>query len=305
VFDVVIIGAGPAGLSAALMLGRCRRRVIVCDSGTPRNAASRALHGFLTRDGMAPAELLRAGREEVHRYGIEIRDVGVADVEPIASGFLVRLQNGDELRSGMVLLATGVRDRLPAVEGIDECYGVSVFHCPYCDGWETRDRRIVALGRSAAAAGLAVALKTWSDHVVLCTDGRARLPANRRAELDGSGIAVREERVVRIEHERGQVQRVVLARSGALECDAIFFSTGQDPQSHLPRRLGCELTSKQVVKTDHLGRTCVPGLYVVGDASRDVQFAIVAAAEGAKAAVAINTALQQRSREAAAAARPG
>jgi thioredoxin reductase len=245
------------------------------------------------------------GREEVHGYGIEIRDVGVDDVQPIESGFVVRLENGEQLQSRMVLLATGVHDDLPALDGIDRCYGVSVFHCPYCDGWEVRDRRIVALGRGAAAAGLAIALRTWSNDVVLCTDGRVRLPSTRRAELDGFGIPIREERLARIEHEDGYVRRLIPTAGEAIDCDAIFFSTGQRPQSDLPRRLGCELTSKRVVKTDHLGRTCVPGLYVVGDASRDVQFAIVAAAEGAKAAVAINTALQQRSRELAAAARLG
>lgn len=305
VLDVVIIGAGPAGLSAALVLGRCRRRVVVCDRGTPRNTRSRALHGYLTRDGIAPADLLVAGRAEVRRYGVDIRDVGVADVQPFESGFGVRLDTGAELKSRMVLLATGVRDHVPALEGVDACYGVSVFHCPYCDGWEVRDRRIVALGRSAAAAGLAVALTTWSPDVVLCTDGRVRLPRTRRAELAAVGIPVREERLARVEHVNGHVQRIILSTGDAIDCNAIFFATGQSPQSELPRRLGCELTSKNVVKTDHLGRTCVPGFYVVGDASRDVQFAIVAAAEGAKAGVAINAALQQELREATAAARLG
>ena len=305
VLDVAIIGAGPAGLSAALVLGRCRRQVVVCDRGTPRNARSRALHGYLTRDGIAPADLLSAGRDEVRGYGIDIRDVGVADVQPLEPGFVVRLNTGDELHCRMVLFATGVRDHVPALEGIEPCYGVSVFHCPYCDGWEVRDQRMIVLGRSAGAAGLAVALKTWSEDVVLCTEGRVRMPHARRAELADFGIAVREERLARVEHDNGRVHRLVLANGGAIDCDAIFFSTGQSPQSDLPRRLGCELTSKNVVKTDHLGRTCVPGLYVVGDASRDVQFAIVAAAEGAKAGVAINAALQQLRKAAVAAAWPG
>lgn len=299
VLDVVIIGAGPAGLSAALMLGRCRRRAVVCDRGTPRNAASYALHGFLTRDGIKPTDLLRIGRGELEEYGVPLRNVEVQGVERTRDGFDCVLETGERLESRMVLFATGVRDRLPAIDGLEACYGITVFHCPYCDGWEQRDRQIAVLGRTAGAAGLALALKTWSDRVVLCTNGRARLPVPRRVELDAFQIPVRDERLLRVEHEDGRVRRLVCAGGAHIECDAIFFATGQSPQSDLPARLGCEITRRGVVKTDRLGHTCVPGLYVVGDASRDVQFAVVAAAEGAKAAVAINAALQQQARTAA------
>lgn len=293
-YDVVIVGGGPAGLSAALILGRSRRRVLVCDSGTPRNAASSALHGYLTRDGMPPLELLRLGRQELRQYGVELREIAVTGAHRNGDGFDVTLHGADGVRARMLLLATGVRDELPAVEGIDECYGISVHHCPYCDGWEHRDERLAVIGHGAAAAGLALSLTTWSDTVIVCSNGPARVNREQRERLAAHRIPVREEPLARVAHDNGRVQALVLASGDRVACDGIFFTGRQRQQCDLPRRLGCEFTHKGTVKTDHLGETCVPGLFVVGDASRDVQFVVVAASEGAKAGVAINKALQAR-----------
>jgi thioredoxin reductase len=291
--DVIIVGGGPAGLSAALVLGRCRRHVLVCDAGQPRNNASRALHGYLTRDGIAPQELLRLGREELRPYGIELRQITVTGASCRAgSGFDVTLETGERLQARALLLATGVRDELPAVPGMHECFGISVHHCPYCDGWEVRDKSLVVVGRGGAAAGLALSLKTWSDRVAICSNGRARLNPIHRQQVLAQRIRVYETIISRLEHDHGQLRAVVFASGERMPCEAVFFAAAQHPQSDLPLRFGCELTRRGVVKTDDLGHTHVPGLYVVGDASRDVQFAVVAAAEGAKAAVAINTALQ-------------
>lgn len=298
VYDVVIVGGGPAGLSAALVLGRCRRRVLVCDAGEPRNRAASALHGYLTRDGTPPLELLRLGREELRAYGIEFQRLTVTGVEPFEEGFDVTVERGTRIRAKTVLLATGVRDHLPEVPGIRECYGVSVHHCPYCDGWEVRDKALAVIGGGAAGAGLALSLKTWSDRVVLCTNGRSRLDRRQREQLAAHDIVVRQERIAHLIHDRGWVSGVALHGRETLPCEAIFFASGQAQQSGLPSRLGCEFTAKGAVKTDHLGQTCVPGVFVVGDASRDVQFVIVAAAEGAKAGVAINRTLQERAGQA-------
>ena len=291
-YDVVIVGGGPAGLSAALVLGRCRRRVLVCDAGQPRNARAAALYGYLTRDGTPPLELLRLGLDELRRYGIEVQHVTVTDVEPFEDGFDVTVERGTKLRARMVLLATGVRDQLPDIPGIDECYGVSVHHCPYCDGWEVRDKALAILGSGAGGAGLALSLKTWSDRITLCTNGRARLSRRQRDQLAAQQIEIREERLERADHDEGHVTGLVPRRGDVIACEAVFFATGQAQQSALPQALGCDFTRRGTVKTDHLGQTCVPGVFVVGDASRDVQFVIVAAAEGAKAGVAINRALQ-------------
>jgi thioredoxin reductase len=294
VYDVVIVGGGPAGLSAALVLGRCRRQVLVCDAGTPRNASSRALHGYLTRDGVAPPEFLRLAREELRQYGIEPLASAVTEIACIKDIFRLTLDDGQTLSTRAVLLATGVHDEIPDVPGLEECYGITVHHCPYCDGWEVRDRQLAVLGHGGAAAALALSLKTWSRDVTICTNGQARIHLRHRKQLDEQRILVYESAIDRIDHVGGHVQRLLLADGKAVPCDAIFFATHQRPQSDLPRQLGCELTRKGVVKTDHLGQTRIPGLYVAGDASRDVQFVIVAAAEGAKAAVAINKSLQAR-----------
>lgn len=294
-FDVVIVGGGPAGLTAALVLGRCRRHVLVCDAGKPRNAASRELHGYLTRDGIAPLEFLRLASEELLHYGIERRAATVTAIACLEEGFILTLDDGVSVEARAVLVATGVRDRLPEVPGIEECFGITVHHCPYCDGWEVRDRRLAVIGQGASGAALALSLKTWSRDVTICSNGRARIHPRHRTQLEEQHIAVHEARIERVEHAGGRVQRLFLRNGTVVPCEAIFFSTGQKPQSDIPRQLGCELTRKGVVKTDHLGHTRVPGLYVAGDASRDVQFVIVAAAEGAKAAVAINKSLQAMS----------
>jgi len=293
-YDVVIVGGGPAGLSAALVLGRCRRRVLLCDAGSPRNGRARELHGYLTRDGMPPLELLGAGRRELTPYGIELRDVRVTGVDTNPDGFTVAMADGRAANARMVLIAGGVSDELPDIPGLDDCYGITAHHCPYCDGWEEREKTVAVIGNGASGSALALALKTWSDKILLCTNGRARLQAVHRAQLASHDIEVQGRRITQVEHDRGHVRFLALDGGDRIACDAIFMSTHQRPQCEMPKVLGCALTRQGLVKTDHLGQTRVPGLYVAGDASRDVQFVIVAAAEGAKAAVAINKALQAR-----------
>ena len=293
-YDVVIVGGGPAGLSAALVLGRCRRQVLVCDAGTPRNARSQALHGYLTRDGTSPLEFLRLGREELRAYGIEPRVATVTGIERAPEGFEVIFQTAERVRARAVLLATGVHDDVPTIPGVAECYGISVHHCPYCDGWEARGKTIAVLGETTSPAGLALSLKTWSDNVIAFTNGRARVTAAQRRQLDVYGIGLEHGAIDRVAHDNGRLTAVILSRGDAIPCDAMFFTAPQRQQCNIARDLGCEFTRGGTVKTDNLGTTCVPDLYVVGDASRDVQFVVVAAAEGAKAGVAINQALQRR-----------
>jgi thioredoxin reductase len=290
-FDVIVVGGGPAGLSAALMLGRCRRHVLVCDRGEPRNRRSRALHGYLTRDGIDPPSLNDLGRRELAAYGVAFRCVGVTGARRDGASYRVSLANGAEERARFLLLATGVVDDLPAISGFEECYGRSIFHCPYCDGWEWRDRPLAALGRGKEIAGLALGLKTWSADVVACTHG-APLERRLRERLARNGIAVRTEPIAALEHEAGELVALKLASGESMARDALFFATDQHPQSPLAVALGCTLTRRGAVKTGTLCDTNVDRVFVAGDASRDAQFAVVAAAEGVKAAVAINRALQ-------------
>jgi thioredoxin reductase len=291
-YDCLVAGAGPAGLSAALMLGRCRRRVLVCDTGAPRNRWSHAVHGFLTRDGTAPSTLLALARAELRPYDtVELREARVIDAVRVGEGFLVRCEDGREIRSRKLLLATGVVDELPAIPGIEAFYGRSVHHCPYCDGWEWRDRPIASYGREEHGAALAVTLSVWSRDVVVCTDGPVTFSAPTRERLRARGIRVREERVVRLDGTAGLLERIVFDAGDPEERCALFFATGQRQASELPARLGCRFTEHGAVATGKCEATNVPGLYVCGDASKEAQFVVVAAAEGAEAGMAINKAL--------------
>ncbi len=244
-YDVIVVGGGPAGLSAALMLGRCRRRVLLCDLGQPRNRRSHAVHGYLTRDGIAPAQLNAFGRGELEAYGVELRKVGVTDARWEADRFQVTMGTDSE-HARFLLIATGVVDDLPAVTGIEECYGRSVFHCPYCDGWEWRDRRLAVLGRGRDGAGTALALKTWSADIVLCTNG-ARLQPAIRERLARNDIAVKTAPIARLDHSEGRLSAVALSDGELLARDALFFAqrpasaigSGRSPRMHAePARHG-------------------------------------------------------------------
>jgi len=288
-YDVIIVGGGPAGLSAATILGRARRRVVVFDDGNYRNEASRGIHGFLSRDGIHPAELRRIAREQLARYDVEYLGNHVTSAHPISEGFVVILDDGSELRCRKLLLATGVRDHLPEIEGARRFYGAGVYHCPYCDGWEVRDRPLAALGPKCA--GLAVSLKTWSDDVVLCTGGPTRLKAGDAARLDRLGIRVHQQPILRLDGADA-LELIAFADGTTIPCRGLFFDSTQSQTCDLAESLGCAFNNKGTVRTGKLEGTNVPGLFVAGDASRDVQLAVVAAAEGAKAAIAINTELQ-------------
>jgi thioredoxin reductase len=292
VFDVIVVGGGPAGLSAALMLGRCRRRVLLCDDGKPRNAQSRALHGYLSRDGISPADLNALGRAELQKYGVEVRNQRVSAARRQNEGFEVSLPDGRLERSRFLLIATGVVDELPDLPGLRDCYGRSVFHCPYCDGWERREQRIAVLGARKGGVQLALSMKTWSDRVVLLTNG-TRLDSKGRARLARNNIEVIAAPIARCAHADGLLTAIEFASREPVQCEALFFTTGQHPRCDLASTLGCAFNKKGTVETGILSETNVPGVFVAGDASHDAQFVVVAAAEGAKAALAINKALQR------------
>jgi thioredoxin reductase len=290
--EVVVVGAGPAGLSAALMLGRCRRRVLVLDSGEYRNAAARQSHGFLTRDGIAPDELRRLGHEELRRYEtVHVRQERVVDAARAGDGFVVSLAGGARIACRKLLLATGLVDELPAIEGLPPLYGERVFHCPYCDGFEVRDQPLAVHGVGDRCGGAyAILLTQWSRQLILMTDGPAQLSEPMREAVRARGVEVEERRVRRMVGS-GDGLQLELEDGTRIWRRALFFDLTASQRCDLARRLGAEIDRRGGVCVDRHEATRVPGLYVAGDASRDALQTIVAAGEGCSAALAINTAL--------------
>ena len=291
--DVIVIGGGPAGLSAALVLGRCRRRVLLCDSGRYRNAATHAMHGFLTRDGLPPAQLRQIAREQLKQYPVEILDMAVADARQDGDVFEVTLVSGERLRARKILLATGLVDELPELEGLKDFYGTSVFHCPYCDAWEVRDKPLSVFSNGAEGVKLSATVRMWSDDVILFTNGPVDLEKEDADLLDRLGITLCQGRVARIEGKDGILERVVLEDGGSVPRRAMFLKTKQKQCSDLAKKLRVPMTEENGIKKGgKYEETYVRGVFVAGDASKDLLMAIVAASEGAQAAFGINCELQ-------------
>ncbi|RZK62366.1 MAG: NAD(P)/FAD-dependent oxidoreductase [Hymenobacter sp.] len=296
-YDVLIIGAGSAGLSAALTLGRCRRRVLLADSGPTRNAPSGAVHSFFTRDGIRPTQLLQLGREQLAPYpSVEARELKIKALAKLADGFRATGENGQghavHLTARRVLLTTGVTDVLPPLPGFRELWGSSVLHCPYCHGYEVRDQPLAVYGRGKAVVGLALLLSRWSSDVVVVTNGPGHLTDYARQRLRRQGIPVRETPIARlVGTAQGGLRCVEFTDGTYLERSALFLHPPQEQRSPLAAALGARITHKGAVWVDKNARTTVPGLYAAGDMVPGQQQALLAAASGSKAAICLNEAL--------------
>jgi thioredoxin reductase len=294
IYDCIIVGGGPAGLNAAIVLGRCRRRVLVFDTGEHRNRYSHGMHNYLTRDDILPTDFLKICHKELEKYSVQKLNRRVMAAKRNDEGFFqVKDDQQGKYYAKKLLVATGLTDTLPDLDGFREMYGKSVFHCPYCDGWEVRDRKIGVYARNKEGSELALALKGWSDQVTLYTDGKNKVKPSQKEQLDANGIEVIRLPIARLEGKDGQLQKIVFKNGEVSDCDALFFVNGYTQQCDLAEAFGCEISKKGVVVTNRFQQTNVPGLYVAGDASKDMHFVVVAASEGAKAGVIINKELQK------------
>lgn len=288
---MAIIGAGPAGLSAALILGRCCRQVVICDRGTPRGWASKAMHGFLTRDGMPPGKFRDIALQELGEYpNVTYRAVEVSRVSPESTGFRVETRSG-RMQARKVLIATGLEDQLPEIPRMQQLFGISVFQCPYCDGWEFRNRAVAVYGCRARGMEMARALTAWTRDILLCTDGPSRLTARQRRDLQSNAIRLIETRIRRLVVSEKRLEAVEFVDGLRVDCEALFFDTRSSGQSDLTEQLGCRFNHAGGIQCGKYEATSVPGVYVAGNIIRNVQLSIVAAAEGANAAFGIPRAL--------------
>jgi thioredoxin reductase len=293
VHDVAIVGGGPAGLTAAMWLGRYLRRVVLVDSGDPRNWQTRGVNGYLGLPDVTPAALRGAGRDEARRWGAELIDGCVESITRVGDEhFRLALESGDTLESRRLLLAFGVKDIWPDIPGLERIYGATAYHCPDCDGHETRGKKTVVVGVGRKAVGLALALATWTRELVICTNGHdPELTSELLAQLDALNIPVLVSRIKCAVHRERTLQALELEDGMTLDCERLFFSIGRYPADDLAQRLGCERNDEGCVTIDEHFHTTVPNVYAAGDLVPGTQIALAAAAGGAKAAIAIHHSL--------------
>ncbi len=285
---MIVVGGGPAGLAAATWLSRYRRSVAVLDGGPPRSGPTEATHGYLGSDPVSPRELLERARADLAAYPTatrrECRATAARTDGPCR--FVVSTDDGADLLARRVVLATGVTDELPPVAGITDHFGADAFHCPTCDGYEARDRRVVVLGWGAQVAGVALELLDWAREVTIVTAGQRFEGDDRhRQALRRHGVALLEEAATELVGPRGGLEGVCLDGGRQVTCDLVFFSVAHHPQTDLASQLGCELTGEGCLKVDDEGRTSVDGVYGAGDVTPGIQLVQVAAAKGTLAGV--------------------
>ena len=284
-YDVVVVGGGAAGLSAALVLGRARRRVAVVDAGAPRNAPAAHMQGFLSRDGMPPTELLAAGRAEVAGYGVELISDRVETVEP---GFAVHLAGGQVLVARRILVTTGVTDELPDIPGVHERWGRDLLHCPYCHGWEVRDQPLGVLGTLPGSVQHALLVRQWSDDVVFFAHTYELIP-DELAQLEARGVQVVHGTVTRLVVKADQLTGVEVDGGSIVGRAAVFIRPGNVPHADgLLRALGCDTNDAGFAIVDATGRTSAAGVWAAGHVVDPRAQVITAAGAGSASAIAIN-----------------
>lgn len=291
-FDAAIIGGGPAGLNAALVLGRARKNVVIIDENRPRNVVTKESHGFLTRDGISPSEFRRIAMEEISAYpSVSFAADTAVSIAGTNGEFQISTAQGLTFQSKKLLFAVGMKDRPLNIPGLAEVYGKSAFVCPYCDGWELRDEPLVIINKGPEVMHFAPLISGWTNRFAICTNGPDELTDAQREELQQHQVPVFESPIQSIDSNDGIVQQVILEDGTIIPCRGIFFKPELVTGSDLPREIGCRITEAGMIAVDDFGKTDVPGVYSAGDAaSRQLQV-IAAASMGAFAAAAINNEL--------------
>lgn len=297
-YDVVVIGGGPAGLSAALWLSRYLHSVVVVDSGDPRNWETRGINGFLGAHSIRSPELRARGRKDAEKYGAKLVDDTVDTVKEIDDDcFRLELKGGKSIDAKRLLLAIGIRDIWPPIPGLDACYGETAHVCPDCDGYETRNCKTVVVGTGKKAVGMALALTTWTHEIVICTNGKPPgINAEHLAQLKALNIPTLEQEITCIRSKDGEINCLELANGMMLDCERLYFAIGQYPADDIGKQLGCERDEAGLIEVKENNRTSVKNVYAAGDITPGPQLAMAAAASGAVAALAIHRSLVPKER---------
>jgi len=292
-YDVAIIGGGPAGLSAALWLARYLRRVVVVDSGEPRNWETRGINGFLGSQGIKSPDLRRCGREDAERFGAKmITDTVTKVTNTNSEQFVLTLERGTKFTARRLLLAFGIKDVWPRIKGLRDCYGETAHVCPDCDGFETTDKQTVVIGTGRKAVGMALSIYNWTKEVVICTNGEpADIEKKELDQLKALNIQVLEEPVVAINSENKEIRCLDLESGMQLDCERLYFAIGQRPADDLGVDLKCKRDDHGLIVIDEKHHTSVRNVFAAGDIVPGPQLAIAAAAGGAIAALSIHSSL--------------
>ncbi|MDE3720396.1 NAD(P)/FAD-dependent oxidoreductase [Nocardiopsis sp. N85] len=294
--DVVIVGAGAAGLTAGIVLARAQSEVVVLDEGRPRNASAAHMHGFVSRDGVSPSEFLMIGRSELSHYGATLIETRVVAAERTDDHFVIHTGDGQEISSRAVLVASGLTDQVPHTPGVHELWGTAVHHCPHCHGWEVRGRELAVLGGGVPHMTVhqAALLRRYTDRVTLCP-GEMELSSGDRSRLTAFGVRIIDGAIERLVTDDGRLTGVALADGSAVACEAVFIAPAPRANDDVLHALGCRFDPRTGwVHTEPGGATSVPGVWAAGNVSNPRAQVITAAGEASAAGIAISAWLLER-----------
>ncbi|QVY61804.1 NAD(P)/FAD-dependent oxidoreductase [Cytobacillus gottheilii] len=292
--ECIIIGGGPAGLNAALVLGRARRQTVLFDNNDARNKVTHESHGFITRDGVTPKEFREAAHNDIRKYpSVKIKKETIIEVYKEENGLInVKTADGQIITSKKLIFATGLKERLPNIEGVRAFYGKSLFSCPYCDGWEQRDQPLVLISENAHAVHMAKMIYQWSKDLIICTNGNKTISDEDKLVFERKGILVREEKIARLHGTDGKLEKIIFEDGHEISRTGGFVTTELYQGNQFGASLGCALNENDGIIVDTLGKTNINGVFAAGDTSfSGPSQLIIAASEGVRAAAGVNSEL--------------